>query len=111
MLDQPQLWLEALQLFVRHFADWEKNWHVLQGDDAAERRCIHALRSGAANVGADRLSAAAAALEELLARCCVGQHIIIPEESRSHLQNCFRTDWQAAADFCQSLEQQNGSAR
>lgn len=110
MLEQPQLWLEALQLFVRHFADWESNWQALQGDDAAERRHIHALRSGAANVGADRLAAAAAVLEELLARRCVGQNSIVLEESRSRVQDCFRSDWQAAADVCQSLQQQNQSA-
>jgi HPt (histidine-containing phosphotransfer) domain-containing protein len=101
MLGQPALWFEALQLFVRHFADWESKWQAAQGDDAAERRCVHALRSGSANVGASHLSTVAAALEERLALRCVGQSEAIPESARADLKECFNKSWRAAAAACQ----------
>lgn len=110
MLGQPTLWFEALHLFVQHFANWEVDWQKAQGDDAAERKCVHALRSGAANIGANQLSAVAAALEELLARRCAGQTEVIPESSRANLKACFRKDWQAAADACQCSRPENGAA-
>lgn len=101
MLGQPKLWFEALQLFVQHFAHWEADWQATQGNDSAERRCVHALRSGAANVGANRISAVAASLEELLARRCVGQNETIPDTARAYLRDCFNEGWQAAAEVCQ----------
>ena len=110
MLGQPTLWFDALHLFVQHFANWESDWENAQGDDSAERRCVHALRSGAANVGANQLSAVAAVLEELLARRCVGQTEVIPESARIYLKDCFREDWQAAADACRFSPQVNGTA-
>lgn len=100
MLGQPELWFAALQLFVRHFADWETKWQAAQGDDAAERRCVHALRSGSANVGASHLSALAATLEERLALRAAGRSETIPESARADLRECFNESWQAAAAAC-----------
>ena len=110
MLGQPTLWFEALHLFVQHFANWEVDWQKAQGDDASERKCVHALRSGAANIGANQLSAVAAALEEFLALRCAGQTEVIPESSRADLKECFRQDWQAAADACHCSRPANGAA-
>ena len=66
MLGQSDLWWQAVGLFVQHFATWERDWLASRGDDAVECKKVHALRSAAANVGATRLSCAAAVLEELI---------------------------------------------
>lgn len=97
MLDQPQLWWEALGLFVQHFADWEAEWSAAQGNNDAERRCVHALYSGAANVGASHLSCVAASLEALLIKRCNGQATPIPPSIRWYLKDCFRATWRTAA--------------
>lgn len=97
MLGQPQLWWEAVGLFVEHFADWEAQWLATQGDNAAEQRCVHALYSSAANVGANHLSCVAASLEQLLRKRCAGQAIQIPPSIRWYLKDCFREVWRAAA--------------
>jgi HPt (histidine-containing phosphotransfer) domain-containing protein len=97
MLGQPTLWWEALGLFVHHFADWESEWQASQGNNEAERRLVHALRSSAANVGADHLSCIAATLEELLAKRCVGQGTAVPPSVRWYLKDCFRETWRNAA--------------
>jgi len=110
MLGQPTLWWEALGLFVQHFANWEAGWQAAQGDPQAERRCVHALRSGAANVGANQLASIAGMLEELLAKRCVGQAVAIPASSRTQLKECFRKIWQAAAEarhFVPSAKEEN----
>lgn len=98
MLGQPTLWWEAVGLFIQHFAQWEADWQATQGNHEAERRCVHALRSGAANVGADQLASVAGVLEELLAKRCVGQAAPIPQSVREYLKACFRESWQTAAD-------------
>lgn len=97
MLGQPTLWWEALGMFVLHFAEWETEWQASQGNNQAERRCVHALRSSAANVGADHLSCIAASLEALLAKRCVGQSTVIPPSIRWYLKDCFRETWRTAA--------------
>lgn len=97
MLDQPQLWWEAVGLFVEHFAGWERQWLATQGDPDAERRCVHALYSSAANVGADHLSCVAASLEQLLRKRCAGHNTPIPPSIRWHLKDCFRETWRSAA--------------
>lgn len=97
MLGQPTLWWEALELFVHHFAEWEVEWQASQGNIEAERRCVHALRSSAANIGANHLSCIAASLEELLAKRCVGQGVAIPPSIRWYLKDCFRETWRTAA--------------
>jgi HPt (histidine-containing phosphotransfer) domain-containing protein len=97
MLDQPALWWEALGLFVQHFADWETEWSAAQGNNEAERRCVHALYSSAANVGANHLSCVAASLEALLTKRCNGQPIAIPPSIRWYLKDCFRETWRTAA--------------
>lgn len=66
MMDNTELWWRALAIFHAHYEHWEDTWRGSQAEFAAERKCIHALRSAAANVGADRLAAAAAALENAL---------------------------------------------
>ncbi len=97
MLGQPQLWWEAVGLFVDHFADWERQWQAAQGNNDTERRCVHALYSSAANVGANHLSCVAASLEALLRKRCAGQPTQIPASIRWHLKDCFRATWRAAA--------------
>ena len=97
MLGQPTLWWEALGMFVHHFAEWEADWQTSQSSNEAERRCVHALRSSAANIGADHLSCIAATLEELLAKRCVGQDVAIPPSIRWYLKDCFRETWRTAA--------------
>ena len=97
MLGEPALWWEALGLFVHHFAEWEAEWQASQGNNEAERRCVHALRSSAANVGADYLSCVAASLEALLAKRCAGQSTAIPPSIRWYLKDIFRETWRTAA--------------
>ena len=97
MLGRKDLWWEALCLFLQHFAHWESEWRQAQGDDAAERRCVHALRSAAANVGASQLSCAAAVLEELLLARLAGKPVMIPPSVRGYLRDCWRTAHAAAS--------------
>lgn len=96
MLGQSELWWQALGLFVQHFADWERDWLSARGDDELERKKVHALRSAAANVGADRLSCAAAVLEELLALRLSGKPVPVPPSVRWYLQDSFQAAWRAA---------------
>lgn len=97
MLDQPVLWWEAVGLFVEHFADWDQAWQAGIGDDAQERKKVHALRSAAANVGAVRLAAAAGALEAFLLQRLAGQAAEVPAGLRQALRDSFQQAWQAAA--------------
>lgn len=96
MLDQPALWWQALALFVGHFADWDDAWLASVGDDAGERRLVHALRSAAANVGATKLSASAAALDDLLLQGQAGAAPGVFESLRRQLQQDFRQAWRTA---------------
>ena len=96
MLDQPALWSQALALFVGHFAGWEEAWLASVGDDAGERRLVHALRSAAANVGATKLSASAAALDDLLLQGPGATAASVFESLRRQLQQDFRQSWRTA---------------
>jgi len=98
MLGLSALWWQALGLFVQHFSQWEREWLAARGDDEVERKKVHALRSAAANVGADQLSCAAAVLEELLSLRLAGQQIAVPPSVRWYLQDCFREAWRAASE-------------
>lgn len=104
MLDQPTLWWEALGLFVEHFAAWEQSWQACIGDDALERKRVHAVRSAAANVGAVHLAAAAGALEDCLLRRVAGGSAEIPASSRQQLQESFRHAWAAAASAIRATD-------
>ncbi len=97
MLDQPELWWEAVGLFVAHFADWERTWRESIGDDALERKRVHAVRSAAANVGAVHLADAAGALEEMLLKLEDGAPVDSPANLRTVLSHAFREAWSAAA--------------
>ncbi|MBS1130123.1 MAG: hypothetical protein H6R16_1125 [Proteobacteria bacterium] len=97
MLGQPLLWWQAVGLFVEHYADWEQSWRGTIGDDAEERKRVHAIRSAAANVGAGRLAETAGALEDLLLGRLAGGQSVVPEDLRQRLGNDFRESWQAAA--------------
>lgn len=66
MLGSSSLWWQAVDLFARHFAGWEEDWRACVDDSSREARFVHALGSGAANIGAVRLSASARALEVAL---------------------------------------------
>lgn len=66
MLDNSGLWWQSLAIFYTHYAHWEAAWQRAQAAPESERKCVHALRSSAANVGADQLAAATAKLEQAL---------------------------------------------
>ena len=97
MLDQPELWWQAVGLFVEHFADWEGAWQACIGDDARERKSVHAVRSAAANVGAVGLADAAGVLEDVLLLRLAGQPADVPETLREPLRASFQQAWLAAA--------------
>nr|MBL8411625.1 Hpt domain-containing protein [Dechloromonas sp.] len=98
MLDQPAIWRQALVLFVRHFADWEAAWTNCVGRDAEEVQRVHALRSGAANVGAKDLAVVAGQLEDVL-RHGGGQAASV-DALRRQLREEYGRAWRAAAAFC-----------
>lgn len=101
MLDRPDLWWQALGLFVDYFSGWERDWQAAIGDDALERKRVHALGSGAANVGAVRLAASAAALEKYLLKQPADRSPEDAEALRRQLRTDFRQSWQAAAEALQ----------
>lgn len=96
LLDQPALWWQAVGLFVQHFAAWEKDWQSAIGDDALERKRVHAMRSAAGNVGAVRLAGSAEALERHLLDRLAGGAGEVPDKLRQSLQADFRAAWLAA---------------
>lgn len=98
MLGQPELWWAAVGLFVQHFAGWEGEWLASRGDDVQECKKVHALRSAAANIGADKLSCAAAVLEDLIVMRLAGKNLLVPPSVRWYVQDCFREAWRAASD-------------
>ncbi|MFV5214545.1 hypothetical protein ACLIIZ_12560 [Azonexus caeni] len=85
MLDRPELWWQAVGLFVMHFSDWLSRWQGALGEDAAERKQVHALRSAAENIGAVRLAAAAASLEAALLGRLAGREVAISDDCRAEL--------------------------
>jgi len=97
MLDRPELWWQAVGLFVEHFADWEGQWQSCIGDDTQERKRVHAVRSAAANVGAMQLADAAGGLEDVLLKRLAGEVVEIPEGLRDQLRDSFQQAWLAAA--------------
>lgn len=102
MLDQPMLWWQALGLFVAHFANWEAVWQSSIGDDAQEQKRVHALRSAAANVGAQQLAVSAGVLEGCLLARLAGSQEAVPEALRTRLLADFRQAWKVAADARQA---------
>lgn len=98
MLGQPVLWWQAVGLFVEHYADWERAWQGAIGDDAEERKRVHAMRSAAANVGAVRLAETAGVLEDLLLKRLAGGQAAVPDDLRQRLGDEFRQSWSAAAN-------------
>ena len=102
MLDQPLLWWQALGLFVTHFSGWEAAWQASIGDDALERKQVHAVRSAAANVGAVRLAESASALEAWLLARLAGTAGGDADALRRQLRADFRLSWQAAAQAQQA---------
>lgn len=98
MLGQPELWWTAVGLFVQHFAGWEGEWLAARGDDALECKKVHALRSAAANIGANKLSCAAAVLEDLIVMRLAGKSILVPPSIRWYVQDCFREVWRSASE-------------
>lgn len=98
MLGRKDLWWDALGLFLQHFAAWGNEWQAVQGDDAKEQRLVHALRSGASNVGANTLACAAAVLEELLTLRLNGKPVTIPPSVRWYVHETWREACVAAGD-------------
>lgn len=111
MLDQPSLWWQAIGLFVTHFADWEQTWQAAIGDDVLEQKSVHALRSAAANVGAQALAEAAASLEAQLLKKREGLVVSVPDSLRATLQASFRQAWLSAAEAWQAGEPESGAGR
>lgn len=97
MLDRPELWWQAVGFFVHHFADWKDSWRDAIGDDQAERRQVHAIRSAAANVGAKTLAGQAERMEQILLRRLDGSGDEIPEAWREELASVFDIAWGCAA--------------
>lgn len=87
MMDNAELWWRALAIFHVHFGDWKNAWLLSQAERDAERKCVHALRSGAANIGAVRLAAAAAALEYALISADCPSHVL--SSLRATLLECY----------------------
>lgn len=102
MLDQPELWWQAVGLFVEHFADWNGQWEACIGDDRLERKRVHALRSAAANVGAMQLADAAGRLEDVLLKRMAGETAGNPESLRAGLRDAFQHAWRSAANAWQT---------
>lgn len=88
MMDSAELWWRALMIFHAHFGGWEAAWLQSQTTPEAERKCVHALRSAAANIGAVRLDAAAATLENALTWSAFPPQSLAP--LRALLLECFR---------------------
>lgn len=97
MLDRPELWWQAVGFFVHHFAGWKTEWQGSVGNDSAERRLVHAVRSAAANVGAVDLAAVAARLETVLLMRLDGKPEVIPADLRERLAVSFDQAWGGAA--------------
>lgn len=93
MLDRPELWWQAVGFFVCHFADWKTSWLAAVGEDQAERRQVHAIRSAAANVGAAVLADRAEKLERTLLRRIAGEQIEVPAADREALASAFDLSW------------------
>lgn len=96
MLDRPELWWQALGLFVVHFSDWVIGWQASIGDDALERRRVHAVRSAASNVGAIRLAEIAGQLETSLQARLTDGDVIVDAALRDALQQAFSAAWGSA---------------
>jgi hypothetical protein len=96
MLDRPELWWQAVGFFVHHFHGWADAWLESVGDDSAERRYVHAIRSAAANVGAMRLAALAESLEKMLLQRIAGEDAVIPVSLRENLAASFGQAWGSA---------------
>lgn len=96
MLDRPELWWQAVGFFVHHFSGWESAWREVCGNDQAERRCVHAIRSAAANVGAMRLAALAERLEKILLQRIAGEDVSVPADLRADLATAFSAAWKSA---------------
>lgn len=102
MLDRPELWWQSVGLFIGHFADWNVRWAESLGDRSAERRCVHAIRSAATNIGAIVLAERAARLE-----CGLNDEAADPgdlKELRGELAEAFARTWQV----CSEAWQQSG---
>lgn len=108
MLDQPALWWEALGLFVEHFAGWEQSWQASIGEDELERKRVHALRSAAANVGADNLAKVAGTLEDALLQRLAGHAEDVQPDLRQQVRDSYRHTWAAAATARRSSDRAGG---
>jgi HPt (histidine-containing phosphotransfer) domain-containing protein len=111
MLGRPEIWWQALGLFVDHFSGWESAWQASIGDDAAERGQVHALGSAAANVGADTLLASARTLEKALMAQIGGGAAPIDEVLRENLRAEFHRVWESADTALRRVGRQPGEVR
>lgn len=95
MMGRADLWWRVLTIFLDQFDDWETGWRASQAVQENERKSVHALRSAAANIGAVRLAAAAAALETALQQPDTSQQPLA--FLRQQLHECFDEARRAAA--------------
>lgn len=102
MLGDSLLWWQCIGLFVDKFSDWEQTWQASIGDNVREQKCVHALRSAAANVGAADLFKVAGRLEDVLLLRLAGQAEVVEPALRSDLRAVFQQTWRVAASAWRS---------
>jgi hypothetical protein len=94
MMGRADMWWRVLEIFHIQFCDWPTRWHQSQALHEDERKAVHALRSAAANIGAVRLAAAAAALENtLMSAACPAPSLT---SLREQLYECFDEAYDSA---------------
>ena len=108
MMGRADMWWRVLEIFHVQFCDWPTRWHHSQTVREDERKSVHALRSAAANIGAFRLAAAAAALENALLSAACQTSSLAP--LRVALYECFDQAYESATWALFEMTQPAGEA-
>jgi len=101
MMGRTDLWWKVLYIFHRQFGSWDAAWRLTQGQRENERKSVHSLRSAAANIGAFRLAAAAAELEQVLMASDFQEAMLPP--LRRRLQESFDEAINACVQALQTI--------
>lgn len=107
MMGRADMWWRVLEIFHIQFCDWPARWHQSQLVREDERKCVHALRSAAANIGAVRLAAAAGALEDILMSVACQAPALVP--LRDQLYECFEEAYDSATWALFEMSQPTGA--